>query len=383
MKDQKHLFQLQQEVHYINCAYMSPLLKSAEAGGMEGMRRRRNPYLFEPDDFFRQTDEVRQKFGRIINGEANRVAIIPSASYGLKAAINNLKAAPGQHALSIKDEFPSGYFSLQRWCQDNDVEMKVVAPEQESGVKGRRWNQKILESIDKDTAVVLMSAVHWADGTHFDLKAIGERCHEVGARFIVDGTQAVGAVPVDIGDLKIDALVCAGYKWLMGPYSFGLAWYGEVFDEGVPLEESWMNRGNARNFSQLTQYDTNYTEAAGRYNVGENSSFILIPMFSAALDQLLDWGIANIEQYCRNLSRPLLDFAQSNGIELEEEEYRSAHIFGLGLPQSTSPQQMMEQLRARNIIVSLRGESVRLSPHTYNTAADMEAVTEVMTKVMN
>ena len=74
-----------------------------------------------------------------------------------------------------------------------------------------------------------MSSIHWMNGTKFKLKEIGERCKKFGAMFIVDGTQSVGALKMDINEYNIDALVCASYKWLFGPYSMGLAYFSDQF----------------------------------------------------------------------------------------------------------------------------------------------------------
>ena len=126
-------------------------------------------------------------------------------------------------------------------------------------------------------------------GLKFDLKSIGQRCRQFGAKFLVDGTQSVGALPLNLQETQIDVLVCASYKWMLGPYGLGLAYYGDDFDQGIPLEESWANRTNAKNFGGLTKYDSNYSGQAGRYNVGESANFISAPVLLAALEQLNVW----------------------------------------------------------------------------------------------
>ena len=71
--------------------------------------------------------------------------------------------------------------------------------------------------------------VHWADGTIFDLEKIREKTNKVGAMLIIDGTQSIGTMPFDLKKVKPDALICAAYKWLMGPYGFGVAYYGNNY----------------------------------------------------------------------------------------------------------------------------------------------------------
>ena len=159
-----------------------------------------------------------------------------------------------------------------------------------------KWNEKIVEQITTSTSIVLLSSVHWMNGTKLNLKEIGEKCKKVDAYFIVDGTQSVGAAPIDVKSLNIDALICAAYKWLFGPYSMALGYFSNKFNDGIPIEESWMNRLNAHQFSELTNYDSRYTSEAGRYNVGQTSNFILTPIMLEGLKQLNNWGIENISE---------------------------------------------------------------------------------------
>ncbi len=378
MQTQKHLFQLPDDVHYINCAYMSPMLKASEKSGIKGIQRKRNPALLHPNHFFDEVEEVKQKFGQIINADSSRVAIIPSASYGLMNAVQNVPYTPGKHALTIADEFPSGQFALSRWCDDHQAELKIVTPGDSKNIYAE-WNRRILESITENTALVLMSSVHWMDGTLFKLTDIGQRCHEVGATFIVDGSQSVGALPINVNHCSIDVLVCAGYKWLLGPYSIGLAYYGQKFDEGIPIEESWMNRTNAQQFSQLTNYDYTYKSGAQRYSVGEASNFIHMPMLKTGLQQLLDWGIPNIQSYCKILTDPLIKTLRDLNFELEEDHNRAYHLFGLRMPDHIDSSQLMQVIKSKNISLSVRGNSIRVSPHLYNTGTDMHVLIDTLT----
>ncbi|HEX8677793.1 MAG TPA: aminotransferase class V-fold PLP-dependent enzyme, partial [Segetibacter sp.] len=213
MRHQKHLFQLQDDVHYLNGGYMSPLLKSVEEAGIKGILRKRNPYEINPSDFFSEAEEVRFKFSKIINCRQQQIAIIPGASYGLKAAVNNLPTNTGNSVIIVSDEFPSGYYAISKWCKDNSKDLLTIQVPDTFIKRGENWNGRILEAINFDTAAVIISSIHWKDGTKFNLKQIGERCKEVRAILIVDGTQSVGALPINVTDCKIDALICAGYKW--------------------------------------------------------------------------------------------------------------------------------------------------------------------------
>jgi selenocysteine lyase/cysteine desulfurase len=215
-------------------------------------------------------------------------------------------------------------------------------------------------------------------GIKFDLEAIGQKCYETGTLFIVDGTQSVGALPMDVKKFRINALVCAGYKWLMGPYSLALAYFDENFHEGKPLEESWMNRINAQEFSRLTQYEEEYMEGAGRFNVGETSNFILMPMLKASLAQIAEWKPENIQQYCKELIQPLLSCLKNLGVEPEEEAYFSNHLFALNLPKEIDREKLTQLLLQNNVYVSVRGEFLRISVNVFNDEKDIEKLIETI-----
>lgn len=383
MNNQKHLFQLPEEIHFLNGAYMSPLLRSVEEIGIQALIQKRNPTSIQPKDFFQTAELVKSNFGKLVNCPADQVAIIPAASYGMANAINNLPLDNGNSAIVVSDEFPSGYYAIEKWCRIHGKSLKTVQELQLSEKRGEAWNIQILEAINDDTAVVVMSSVHWTDGTLFDLQAIGEKCKKHGAFLIVDGTQSVGALPMDVTSFQIDALVCAGYKWLMGPYAIGVAYYSEFFNQGVPIEESWVNRSNAENFSGLTAYVDEYAAGASRFNVGEYGNFILLPMLNNAIEQLLDWKVERIQEYCDELSKPLLVFLRSNGFWVESDDFRAKHLFGMIFPFEVDSQKVLAQLQENNIYVSLRGKAIRLSLHLYNTEEDILALLGVLKKILH
>jgi len=380
MECQKHLFSLDPEAHYLNCAYKAPLLKSAEAACLAALKRDKNPHQIGIPDFFNDATDIRHQFARLVNTQPKRIAIIPATSYGFRSALANIKGKHKGTALITEDEFPSGYYALERWCQENDNQLTTVPRPKNNSMAD--WNAQILQQITDQTSVVLVSTVHWMTGSQFDLKAIGEHCRKVNAKLIVDGTQSVGAIPFDVEKTPVDALICAGYKWLMGPYSLGVAYYNESFDNGLPIEDGWINKSNARNFQRLTNYETGYPEGAGRYSVGENSNFLLTPILKASLTQLNEWGPENIEQYCGELIAPLMEFLDGTAIVREADPYFSKHLFGLQLPEGIDLHHLKQILADKQISVSLRGDYLRVAVNVYNDPADLEALINVLGAVL-
>ncbi len=378
---QKELFNLSPEVTYLNCAYMSPLLRKVEEVGHKAIAKKSNPQQIFPEDFFTDVQALKEAFARLIDLEDwERIAIIPSASYGLSTVAHNLKLQAGQKIIVVEEQFPSNYYPWQRAAESCGAQIVTVGPDPQKD-RTRSWNENILAAIDEQTALVAVGHCHWADGTFFDLVRISARTREVGALLIVDGTQSVGALPFSVKEIQPDALICAGYKWLMGPYSTGVAYYGPYFDGGKPLEDNWINRLESEKFSGLVNYQVEYKSKAARYSVGESSNFILTPMLAEAIRQVNDWGAENIQAYCKRISAAFAREVKKLGFTVEKEEHRCGHLFGIRLSAEVDIEALKYSLRQKKIFVSFRGTAIRISPHVYNTAADFEHLLQCLRQV--
>ncbi len=373
---QKLRFSLPDDEHYLNCAYMSPLATAVEAAGVAGVARKRVPSRLSTSDFFTEVGRARELFARLVNApDPSRIAIIPAASYGLAIAARNLPVGAGQNIVVTHEQFPANVHAWRKLAgATGGVELRTVHPPDDAVGRGREWNSRLLAAIDSHTAIVALGHVHWTDGTKFDLEAVGRRAREVGAALVVDGTQSVGALPFDVAAIQPDVLVCATYKWLMGPYSLGFAYLGPRFDEGEPLEETWIGRAGSENFKDLVNYRDDYQPGAVRYDVGERTNFALMPMAIAALEQVLEWQPARIQTYCAALTGDLVARVGALGYHVEDLGYRGAHLFGLRAPASADITAIGERLRAQRVHVSLRGSAIRVSPHVYNDQQDIDAL---------
>jgi selenocysteine lyase/cysteine desulfurase len=347
---------------------MSPLLKKVENAGKAGLKLKRKPYKIAGEDFFHDTETLRSLFAELINSDApDRCVVIPSVSYGMANVVNNLPKKG--RIVVVEGQFPSNVYPWMS-LEAQGFEVHVVAAPK-SAQKGKEWNERILSSITKDTVLLAIGHVHWADGTLFDLPAFRKRLNEVDGMLVIDGTQSVGALPFDCQTIQPDALIVAGYKWLLGPYSIGMAYYGPRFDNGSPIEQNWINRLNSDDFSGLVNYQPEYRTGALRYEVGEHSNFILVPMLKEAIKQLLVWQPERIQEYCENLFEEALPIAQELGFGVEDAPFRSKHLFGLQLPRGVDGATAMQIFKQRKISVSLRGNAIRLSPHVYNDETDV------------
>jgi selenocysteine lyase/cysteine desulfurase len=238
----------------------------------------------------------------------------------------------------------------------------------------------VLDAIDEATAIVAVPNVHWTDGSLVDLGAVGARAREVGAALVVDATQSLGALPLSIDSVQPDFLACASYKWLLGPYSTGFLYAHPRWHHAAPLEHNWQNRANSEDFAGLVDYKDAFQPGARRFDVGERSNFALMPMVVAALEQLEAWGVDAIAASLQSKTDIIADEARARGLHVAERTERGPHMLGVRFP-GGAPSGILASLADENVHVSLRGDSIRISPHLYNRDEDIERLFGVLSAV--
>jgi len=373
LTNQKDLFDLDDSTTYLNGAYMSPQLKEVTRVGVDQLIRKSRPNLISGDDFFEPREALKKSFAALIEADDyNSVAIIASASYGIASVANNIEITSGDEIVVCEAQFPSHIYSWQNLADKNNGKVITIVAPPLSDNRAESWNVRMLEAINTKTKVVAIPQVHWADGTLFDLVAIRKRSTEVGAKLIIDGTQSVGAMPFSIKEIQPDALICAGYKWLMGPYGMGVAYYAESLWDGEPIEHNWLNRYKSEEFANLVNYQSEYQPGAERFSVGESSNFILTPMLTKSIEQTILWGPNKVQEYCGELVSNGIEVLRSKGCFVESEGGRGNHLFGVYLPENLDTAVIKKRLQDNGVFVSYRGNAIRVSPHVYNEVSDFE-----------
>jgi selenocysteine lyase/cysteine desulfurase len=375
LASQRDLFEIPEDIVYVNCAYMSPQLRPAREAGEKSVSRKSRPWEITPDDFFEEAEELRALFARLVGGDADGVAILPSVSYGISVAAANVSVREGQKIIILEDQFPSNVYAWRELAERSGAKL-VTLPRPED----LDWGRALLGEIDAETAVVSVPNCHWTDGSLVDLARVGEGVREVGAALVVDAIQSLGAHPFDVSEVRPDFLVASSYKWLLGPYGVGFMYVGEEYREGKPIEHNWINRRGSQDFSGLVSYQDAFQPGARRYDVGERSNFALLPMAAEALRQILEWEVENVSESIGTLTDLIEAKAEELGIATIPKERRARHMIGLMLGPD-APEDLARRLTAHNIFVSVRGESVRVSPHLYNTARDVDILFEVLERV--
>jgi selenocysteine lyase/cysteine desulfurase len=363
---QRHLFDIPDDVAYLNCAYMSPLMKSVVEAGGAGLARKAHPWELTADKFFTGAEEFRATAAQLLGCEAGCVAIVPSASYGISTAARNLPIQKGQRILVLAEQFPSNYYAWQRRTEEIGAPLKIV-----SWPEDNDWTAAVLNSLTPDVAIAALPQVQWTSGGKLDLVKIGQACRKLGTALALDLTQSLGTLPFSVSDVQPDFAVAASYKWLLGPYSTGLLYVAPKWHGGMPLEENWIQRSNARDFSSLILYTEDYDEGARRFDMGERSNFALLPAAVRAMKQLLEWRVANVSETIGALARELAVAAAQLGFSSPPENLRAPHYLCLRR-KAGIPSGLLEMLARDKVFVSVRGSSIRVTPNVYNSAADAE-----------
>lgn len=371
LPSQRHLFDIPEEVAYLNCAYMSPLLRRVTEAGQRAVARKASPWEITPADFFSEVERVRRLFATLLGGGAggDDVAIVPSVSYGMAVACANLPLGLGRTVLLLDEEFPSVILPWRERAREVGATAVLLPRPADDD-----WTRVVLEAIDERTAVAALPALHWTDGARIDLRRVAARLREVGAALVVDATQSLGAMPFPMADVRPDMLVAATYKWLLGPYSLGFLYVAPRHQDGRPIEYNWIGRMGSEDFTALANYEgpLRFRPGARRFDVGETSNFALIPMAIAALEQLLEWGVERIGASIATLTGPLVARAAGLGLTAVPPAHRAPHYVGLRFPGGIPPE-LPHRLVTDRVFVSVRGRgTLRVTPHVYNTAGDCD-----------
>jgi selenocysteine lyase/cysteine desulfurase len=376
LPSQRHLFDIPDGVVYLNCAYFPPMARPVREAGRRALEGAASPWNTGAADFFEPGEVLRESFARLIGGDTDGVAFVPSVSYGASVAAQNLDVGPARTVVMVEEEFPSDVYPWRDKIAREGGEI-VVVPRPTGGT----WGDGFVEAIDERTAVVVAQACHWTDGSAVDLVQVGEAARAVGAALVIDLSQSLGAVPFDVSAVQPDFLITVGYKWQMGPYAFGYLWASERHRSGIGIEATWSGRKGSDDFNRLVDYTDELREGARRFDAGEWSNFVLLPMATAALDLLHEWQPARVAASIRPLTARVEEGSRGLGLEPIPADRRLPHLIGVRFPMGEPPG-LRDRLGDAKVSVSLRANAVRVAPHLYNDEADVDRLLEVLESVL-
>jgi selenocysteine lyase/cysteine desulfurase len=353
---QRHLFEMPPEICYLDAAAWTPLPHPVREAGVAGMRAKTEPWAHDRDEAGQWAERARAAAARLIGATADDIAIAGSVSHAIATAARNLPLPPGGRILRVADEFPSQCLVWDRLAAERGLTLDIVPRPADAD-----WTAALLAAIARPgappLAVAALTPLHWSDGARIDLERLAPAIHAAGAAFVIDATQAVGAVPVDVARLRPDFLAFPTYKWTLGPYSLAFLYAAPHRQDGVPLEE---NSGNQH-------------PAAGarRYDKGERNDPLALPMAATGMELVASWGAGPIAARLGRLTARLAAGLEALGLALPPPAQRSPHIIGARIPGGMPPD-LIDRLRAERVFASDRLGALRLSPHAWADAADID-----------
>jgi selenocysteine lyase/cysteine desulfurase len=373
--DYRAEFDIPRDICYLNAAYMTPQPHVVAEAAVRGAATRAQPWGITPPDFFKEVEALRAAFARQIHCSPDNIAIVPSAGYGVSCAANNLPLRRGGIILSMNDQFPSNYYAWRREALATGAEFHVAMPED-----GQSWAEALLQVIElmgDRIEIATLEGHHWASAESVDLERVIPALRGVGAKVVLDLTQTIGACPVDIGTLAPDFMVAAGYKWQFCPYGVSFLYVDDDYFDGTPIEEAWMSRDGAEDFSRLAEFTDKYQPGARRFDMGGKSSFSNITCGLAALKQLEEWGIDTICETLAVTNERLAAILSGHGFETALPESRAPHFQGARLP-ALDPRKLAARLSENGVYASVRGDHLRVAPHLYTDEEDLARFNDVL-----
>jgi cysteine desulfurase/selenocysteine lyase len=360
---------------YLNAAGIGPLPERTRRVIEQFAALRAAPHRLSEKAMFGTLAESRRLAAALVGAEPDEIALAPNTSYGLNLAARSLPIEPGDIVLVSDREFPANVYP---WLalRDRGVVVELVPTTAQGWPDEAYMLQRVA---DPRVRVLAVSLTQFANGYTVDLAGLSRVTRMTDTYLVVDAIQAVGQLPVDVRKTPVDLLACGGQKWLLSPWGSGFVYVRrELIASVPPADVGWLAFEGTDDLTHLTRYDTTLRTDARRYEL------VTLPYqdfaaFNASVGLLLDVGIEAISAYLRAVIQPVLAWAASAGVRVASPTGpHGSAIVCLELPDGAGA---YRALKAAGIVGTVREGVVRLSPHLYNTPAELERVGEVLQAV--
>jgi selenocysteine lyase/cysteine desulfurase len=360
------------ETTYLNHASIGPLPERTRLVLDEFNRRRAMPFKLPDRDVFAMLAESRRLVSELLSVQPEEIALTVNTGFGLSVAARALPLEAGDIVLVSDREFPANVYPWML-LKDRGVRMELVP----TTAEGWPDEARLLERLaDPRVRVLAVSLVQFSSGYLVDLATLSEATRRSGAYLVVDAIQAVGQLPVDLSRTQVDVLACGAQKWLLSPWGSGFLYVRrELIPRLDPPVTGWMAFEGTDDFSRLTSYHDTLRGDARRFEL------ITLPYqdiagMNASLGLLRELGVERIAEHLRALHKPVEEWARRTGVPITSPSGRRGS--GILCLAPNAVDKAFRALKAARIISSLREGSIRLSPHAYNTVAEMERVVDVL-----
>lgn len=370
-------FSLDPDRVWINASHQGPLPDVAAEAATDAIRWKQRPnHLITPELFTSVPERLRAGFASVIGARSDQIALANSASYGLHAVANGLGLGAGDEVVVAANDFPSDILPWRNLAADG-VTVRAIEPE------GRVVTaDEIAAAITPRTRVLCLTWVHSLSGQVIDLDAIGSICRANGVVFVLNGSQGVGGVPIQVADHPIDALVSVGFKYLCGPYGTGFLWlHDDLVDRLRPAKLYWLSALTADDLAQprLDLDSLVVPNGAARHDVFGTANFFNFAALGASVDLISAIGVESIYRHNLALAEDLIARLDPGRYEVQPrgpEHRRSAIVFVRPLAEELAS--FGHRLDGAGIDVAKRAGMARFSPHLYNTPDDIDRIADAL-----
>jgi cysteine desulfurase/selenocysteine lyase len=366
-----------EEATYLNLAGQSPMPKVAVRAIQAAVEWKKFPQRIPDSAFFDVPNRIRTSIAKLINAQPEDIALTPGASTGMSAIAYGLNWHPGDEVLTAIREFPLQYATWKPMEQREGIKLNNVSPSDRF-----LTTDDVIAALTPKTRLVSISLVRFDNGVLLDAARISAACHAQGALLALDASQACGAVPIDVQAQGIDFLVCAGYKFLLGPFGTGFFWAKpDLMANMRPGPFYWMAAKGVDDFANMDFADPAPAPGAKRWDAAETANYFNHAALDASVDFVLQAGVETVRDRCRNLVDLLFERLPKDRCvpmsPLDATQRGPYGCFAARDPQKTVA--LYERLRKENIIVSLREGNIRVSPYLFNTERDIDRLISVIT----
>lgn len=360
---------------YLDCAYHGPFPRVTVERIQQATDLKRNPARLKAHHFFDLPESVRRRLGWLVGADASEIALTNSATQGVGTVATGLGLQAGDEVVVAAGNFPSNLFTwihLRRL----GVRVHVLKPS-----RGYVIPEDVEAVLSPRTRVVALDWVSYTTGVRIDLAALGELAHRQDALFVVDGTQGVGAVELDLRSLPVDALVVAAYKWLLGPYSTGFVYLSPRLLERLDLQVvNWLTVENSEDFDALPADQFTLPRTARVFDVPATANFLNLHALDASLEFIQGAGVRAVAKHCERLLDGLAEGVRRLGYRLSAaaDPDRRSTILCFQADSLEKTATLEEKLSVNHVAVSLRHGMIRVSPYLYNREADIDRLLEIV-----
>jgi len=370
LASQRDLFEMPRDICFLNSASYSPLPRPVLEAGRAAVGRKGQPWRLDASFANAQYERPRTAAARLINADPADIALISSVSYGVATAAKLVTVARGTRVIVLQNDHSSPVLEWQARADAQGFTVETVRSPGDGD-----WTAAVLAAIERSGAppvgLASISSLHWSEGALIDVEKIGAALRRQGAMFLIDGTQSVGVLTMDVRSLDPDFVIFPTYKWLLGPYGRAFIYVARRHQDGVPLEQTASGRRDVRAENAVYFTDPRYVTDARRFDMGERDHFVSLEMAAIGMEMVAGWGLPAIAQRLAMLTDRIADGVRGIGVGVLDKHLRAPHVLSLTFKDGALAG-LVEGLAADGVYVAPRLGRMRVSPHVFNDEADAD-----------